>query len=302
MPLPSIAAHLGVKDEIGLIAPCVAHLRAIGVREIVVHDIASRDGTRDWLAGQPDLTVIDTADEDTDAAMSARIMAAVRAMRADWVLLLDADEFVLPRGGDLRAALAGVAADLVAVPRYNVVLGPAGMRMPLPPGPGPYGAIDLYAGADRWYRKKLAEDPMLTWLRFVPLPKVMLRLDRVRDGTVTGLADGMHDVRTGDGAVLERVTADAIVTAHAALSDYPRFAAKVDNIRATLALQEGDLAANFGWTWRRWAEQADAGTLRDEYDRSVVDEASIAELRASGVIASAAELLTPQPAWEQAET
>ena len=163
--------------------------------------------------------------------------------------------------------------------------------MPLPPGTGPYGGIDLYAGADKWYRKKLAEDPMLTWLRFVPLPKVMVRTGRVRDGTVTGFADGMHDVRTGDGAALKRVTAQGIVTAHAALSDYPRFAAKVDNIRATLALQEGDLAANFGWTWKRWAAQAEAGLLQGEFDRSVRSEAEIADLREQGVIASAAALL-----------
>lgn len=288
-PLPSIAAHLGVKDEIGLIGPCIAHLRAIGVSQIVVHDIASTDGTRDWLARHegPGLTVIDSPDEATDADMQATTLAGIAGLEADWLLMLDADEFPLPRGGDLRACLAGSRADVLALPRYNVVLGPQGLRMPVPPGVADYGAIDLFAGTDRRYRKQLEANPMLTWLRFVPLPKVAVRMGP----RIAGFANGMHDALPAEGVALIRATASDIVTAHVALSDYARFAAKVDNIRAMFARHDATLAANFGWTWKRWAAQAEAGTLRGEYDRSVVSVAEIEALRDMGVIASVSDLL-----------
>jgi hypothetical protein len=303
--LPVIAAHLGVKDEVSLIGPCIAHLRAIGVGPILVHDIASTDGTRAWLAAQddPDLTVIASPDEATDAQMLATTMAGIAGLRADWLVMLDADEFPLPRGGSLARVLAEVTTDparhtdadgvpdVICVPRYNVVLGPDGeggrLRMPLPPGPQDYAAIDLFAGTDPGYRKTLEADPMQTWLRFVPLPKVMLRLGP----RIEGFELGMHDVRPAPGARLVRARATGIVTAHVALSDYARFAAKVDNIRAMFARHAGTLAPNFGWTWKRWAAQAETGTLRGEFDRSVLSDAEIAELRAAGVIRSVADLL-----------
>lgn len=287
--LPRIAAHVGVKDEISLIGPCIAHLRAIGVGQIVVHDIASTDGTRDWLARNegPDLRVIDSLDTATDADMQATTLAGIAGLEADWLLMLDADEFPLPKGGDLRACLAETQADVLRVARYNVVLGPDGLQMPLPPSPADYARIDLYAGTDKTYRKQLEGNPMLTWLRFVPLPKVMVRMS----ARIAGFAAGMHDALPADGIDLAYATAPDIVTAHVALSDYPRFADKVDNIRAMFARHEATLAANFGWTWKRWAAQAEAGTLRGEFDRSVLSEAQIKALRAEGVIASVAELL-----------
>lgn len=317
---PTIAAHVGVKDEITLIAPCIAHLRRIGVTEIVVHDVSSTDGTRDWLlaecAAGSDLRLITTRDDDNDAVMEGRTMDAIRQLRADWLLPMDADEFVLPRGGDLCAALTDAlkdaqtdapddgpddgpgdgpgdgatdpAPDLVFVPRYNVALGPEGLRMPLSPAPQTYDQIDLFATADKYYRKKMAADPMLTWVRMIPVPKPMVRLDPLRSGAFTGFTDGLHSVRAADGVPITTTTARTIVTAHAGLSDYPRFARKVDNIRE---LDRTGLATNYGWTWKRWAAQAEAGLLRGEFDRSVLPEAEIAALRKAGVIRSAADLL-----------
>jgi hypothetical protein len=107
-----LAAHIGVKDEIELLPHCIAHLRTIGV-----------DGTREYLQEQEgvDFHVLHSSNA-----------AAIRECSADWVLAIDADEFPLTSSGDLREALAGVEADALRIPRYNVVLGPQGPCHPLP--------------------------------------------------------------------------------------------------------------------------------------------------------------------------
>ena len=48
----SIAAVLGVKDEVELVAASIAHLRRIGVEQIIVSDYGSTDGTLDVLEAQ----------------------------------------------------------------------------------------------------------------------------------------------------------------------------------------------------------------------------------------------------------
>ena len=285
---PRVAVHLGVLNEASLIAASLAHLRAIGVDEILVHDLGSRDGTLDILArdGGADLRVLHTERADTETQMWTRLEAAVAQSRADWMLMIDADEFVLPAGGDIRAALAPVAGAMVMLPRYNVALGPGGLQMPLPPGTRGYDAVQLHARPDPKFRRRLAQDPTLAWLAMVPLPKVA-----VRPAHVGGFAAGMHDAFDKAGTKLAAQRAENIVIAHVALSDYPRFADKVENIRETFALHEGDLPGNFGWHWRRWVALADAGDLRGEYDRSILTAEAMAALRAEGALRSAAALI-----------
>lgn len=300
--LPRVAAHLGVLDEAALIVPCIAHLRAIGVSHLIVHDMGSNDGTRDRLAAQAghDLRVLHShADMPYDTLM-AQVEGAVAMAGtdwgADWVLMLDADEFPLPAGGDIRPVLAragAAGADLVEMPRYNVVLGPDGPALPLPPaGVADHARILLYARALPDFRRRLERDPTLGWLRAVPLPKIALR-----PGRTGALADGGHDAAPASpGAPLTRLRSDAVVIAHLALSDWPRFARKVANIRDMFARHDGRLPATFGWHWKRWAALDAAGMLRHEYDRSALDAAALAELRARGDVQSVAELLAPASA------
>jgi glycosyltransferase involved in cell wall biosynthesis len=300
-----VAAFLGVMDEATLIAPCVAHLRRIGVTEFIVYDVGSTDGTRDWLRGQegPDFRVLDMSNSEPAESWTRRMTAAVRSAAAEWVVMLDADEFPLPAGGDLRRLLAGVEADLLDVPRYNVVLAPQGPRMTLPPALDGYGAIELYVRPDPTLRARLeaetqaaaetgaetgagAEGGDARWLRFVPLPKIV-----ARRAAVGGLADGMHDIVAHPGATVRRIAAPGLVTAHLALSDYDRFARKVANAREMFRHHEGTLAPGFGWHWRRWIALDDRGKLREEFARSAATEPEIVALRRAGAIRSAAELL-----------
>ena len=287
----TIAAHLGVLDEVGLIRPCIDHLRNIGVDEFIVCDMGSTDGTAEILRSEEgkDFKILWSSNEEPGDVWLRRNTEAVATSRASWIVLLDADEFPLPAGGDLRRALASFDAQIVEVPRFNVVQGPAGLHMPMRLSPENYASVELYVKSDPDFRKKLAVDTTLYWLRFVPVPKVI-----VRPAVVRQLKYGMHDIIPKEGVPVRRVAASNIVTAHVALSDFDRFARKLDNVRDMYRLHEGQLPPNFAWHWRRWVELADQGDLRKEFDRSILSHSDLAALRADGTIRSAAMMLDPR--------
>ena len=284
----TIAAYIGVLDEAGLIGPCIDHLRSIGVSKFIVCDMGSTDGTAEILRREegPDFHILWSSNEEAGADWLRRNSEAVAASAASWVVLMDADEFPLPASGDLGHALAEVEADVVRVPRYNVVQGPSGLHMPLPPAPDRYDAVELYVENDPEFRQKLAVDPALYWLRFVPKPKLVIRPRVLRQ-----LIYGMHDIIPRDGMTVRRTAATNIVTAHVALTDYDRFARKLDHVRDVYRLHKGQLPPNFAWHWRRWLDLAERGELRAEYDRSILSPAGIAALRADGTIRTAAQIL-----------
>lgn len=283
-----LAAHIGVKDEIELLPQCIAHLRAIGVEEFIVCDMASTDGTREYLQEQEgvDFRVLHSSNVEPAERWRRRNAAAIRECSADWVLAIDADEFPLSSSGDLREALADVDAHVLRIPRYNVVLGPQGPCLPHPCPPSCFDAVQLIVKTSDQFRQQLAEDPELPWIRFVPLPKVA-----VRPEMVDNIQDGMHNIVPVKGQEPKRATADNILLAHVALSSFSRFKHKMQNIREVFHHHEGKLSPGFGWHWRRWIELEKNGELQNEFEHSVFQPTTVEELRRQGIVHTAKEML-----------
>ena len=103
--------------------------------------------------------------------------------------------------------------------------------------------------------------------------------------------EGMHGVIPLRDVQMRAHRAQDILIAHAALTDYGRFIQKLKNIREVFRIHEGDLKPGFGWHWRRWIALQEQGTLRDEYDRSVLTTEVLDDLRAQGIVKSAAAML-----------
>jgi glycosyltransferase involved in cell wall biosynthesis len=100
--MPSIALCMIVRDEEAMLADCISSARA-AVTDIVVIDTGSDDATR-RIAVDAGARVFDFAWCDDFAAARNE---ALRHARADWVLVLDADERLAPGSAErLRAATA----------------------------------------------------------------------------------------------------------------------------------------------------------------------------------------------------
>src|SRR6266404_8843647 len=99
-----IAAHLGVKDEVDLIERAIVHLRAIGVDTIVVCDMCSTDGTFEVLERyrSNEFEIIQLSNRTPTKTWLLQNYELIKAVDADWILLLDADEFWLPSSGSLK--------------------------------------------------------------------------------------------------------------------------------------------------------------------------------------------------------
>lgn len=286
-----IAALVGVLGEAEMIPHCIAHLRAIGVSQIVVAVLSpGDDGCWQWLKENPapDLEIVHFPEDTSDKVLMEDAVRIVRRADADWVMMLDADEFPLPRTGDIRAAFSDTTGDIVRIPRFNVVLGATGPRMELPPRLSSYDEILLYAKEPADFRERLKADDGMAWLPVVPLPKIA-----VRPENLVALKMGLHDASLAVGNEAKRMDLNRVVIAHVPMSDYSRFAAKVANIEMTFARHGGELAPNFGWHWRRWVELKRDGKLEREFDLSRVTEKDLAAGLAKGQIATATAILAP---------
>ena len=130
-----ITAHLGVKDEVELIEPCIDHLRAIGVDLIIACDMGSTDGTYEILEKHRSddglwAYRVTELDPDTEETWTRAAMALIKSAKADWAFFLDADEFWIPASGCLKQCRALAEADALSVPRYSIPLAPGGPAMP----------------------------------------------------------------------------------------------------------------------------------------------------------------------------
>ncbi len=284
---PTFAAVLGVKDEVELVAGCIAHLRAIGVDTIRVIDSGSTDGTVELIQGPlagPDLALVHHSDQDPDSDAWSRTASALgRESGADWVLFLDADEFWIPAGGTLQSICGLAELDVLTVDRFNVPLDALGLRTPdrgLPSGPD----LELIVDSLPDFRTRMEQDPRLPWIRIVPDPKVMARAGRIGH-----VMDGFHDILPSPGPPLRRACADDVLVAHVPFSTLPRFRGKVRNIRLIFEAHDAYCGADIAWHWRRLLACTDEDSIRREFELQVFDEPMLAVLRESGCMRTAAQ-------------
>jgi hypothetical protein len=105
-----VAVITVVHNEEDLILPFIDHYRALGVETFFVVDNESNDRTADLLREVPNVVV--TKMETSGAADELLRYSAYNRYRAtclgqyDYVLLVDADEFIVPKEGSLQETLA----------------------------------------------------------------------------------------------------------------------------------------------------------------------------------------------------
>jgi len=285
-----IVAYLGVKDEVDLIEQTIKHLRAIGVDLIIAVDSRSTDGTAEilksyeskdnfWLFQMDNL-----GRDDTEEVWLRRNMDIIKRAEADWVILLDADEYWLPLSGSLKDCVDLSSYDVISVDRFNVPLQHSGVMLPDELIRSRYKEIFLFVEPIPNFKAQLQQDPRIAWIQGVPNTKVMARANHIAGWTV-----GMHDAIVTDGRQLMRSKAADLIIAHLPFTTFSRFARKVENIRGVFA--RFDFPGQMGWHWRRWVRLADEGKLREEFEKQVFSQDAIANFHRRRIVCSAAELL-----------
>lgn len=293
-----IAAQIGVKDEHELIERVIEHLKQIGVDQFVVCDVESTDGTGEILERYRSETfhVVRVANMDPDEVRYGVIERKLAQIDADWIVFLDADEFLLPKSGSLRDVLADPACDIFHVPRFNVPLCANGPMLPEKLTPEAFGDVQMIVKTLPDFYQHLRDNPNTPWIRAVPMPKVIVRRE-----CIGGLAPGMHEITPREGMELRAAVPDSLVTAHVPISTIERFKRRVRNIRECF---EPDEDLNYAplpgqaWHWRRWLLIARSGELESEFERSRFTFEHIQELRRDGFVKSAAEFFAMQAAGD----
>ncbi len=285
----TIVAALGVLDEVELVGRSIDHLRTIGVDRIIVTDYGSTDGTLDVIEqqrtrGGVSVTRVSADERSRYGVTNPREVRLAREAGADWVVFLDADELWIPRGGTLRACRQLASADVLVARRFNVPVTPDGARLPADLTPARHGDLWLHARRVPDFQRYLDEHPDASFVSVVPGPKVM-----ARPALVDAVGFGNHDVAS-DRPGLRRAPASDILVAHVPFTTFERFERKVNDIRREMRIRPGNFAGALSWHWSRWVRLADAGLLAEEFARQVTDEPRLRDLRAGGLVKSAAEI------------
>ena len=280
-----IAANLNVLDEVEFIETCIQHLRSIGVDLIVLTDIGSIDGTADRLekfAGDPDIRIIRIDREEDPWGFPARMYKkTIAEFEVDRVLFLDADEFWIPKSGNIKAISSLAEADALTVRRLNVPL--VKDRPPLPADLSPAGYGDLYVVANPMKNavRRFKVEPDLAWIMTEVVPKMI-----INPRTVEGVVTGTHKVVEKEGSTTTVVRPDDLIIAHVPFSTADRFARKLDNIERSLTVFGHRLVGSEAWHWRRWLELAKEGRIEEEFQRQVMTQEQFDAAISEGIIQS----------------
>jgi hypothetical protein len=284
------AALLGTKDEADILPLVIDQLRDIGVELIVVLDVGSTDGTLAYLreaerAG--DLWVLDDRFDRWQRDAGRGLQAALaQGLDAEWLLLLDSDELPLPRGGSLHDLDELDDHDVLAVPRYNVVLGPEGPRLPERVTTDRYDDLLLYAQPIPDFYRAMRRDPTIPWIRGVLEPKTLVRAE-----AVAALQAGRHDIDSTATLRWRRGVSQDLLLAHLPFRDLERFEMRAANLRAEVDADPEFFSGWSGWQWQRFAQMSREGRTLEEFERQVIDRDELAELRTTQVVRSAREVL-----------
>ena len=288
-----VAAIVGVKDECDLIQPCLERLWAVGVGPILVLDDHSVDGTRDVVDRLADRSPAPLArttfspDFGQNMLVDGPVVGPfVRHHAPDWLLFIDADEFLICINDDLPTVLAGAVSPVLSIERFNVPL----TCDPFVPVAGTDGSaflsVPLITGREALNRKLLEESVDRRWIMNQIAPKLACR-----PRCVAQYGLGWHTVLDSSGQPIPASPAKGMIIAHLPMTTLGRFVRKVDNAREFFRNYGDNYPGDAAWHWKRWVDLADRGLLDAEFEAQRMGESEMNRLVDLGVIERADAVL-----------
>lgn len=289
-----IAAVVGVRDEVTLIKKCVSHLKQLGVAGIVVVDNGSTDGTREILrdlaAGDPDIAlVLNSGDPTKDVRyFEEGIRVAKQSFAPDWILIQDADEFLVVPDGNLDGIAERASAESVLIKRFNACLTGDLLRVLKEDRPR-FELLDIHSSEARLSRASMDAVPSIAWIAGMPVEKMLARAD-----VLSNVLAGGHRGEDFRGRELSTESTSNAVFVHVPFSTLERFERKIANIEYVLETNPNLFSGADGWHWKRWLEIKQAGLLRYEFERQFLADDYRQDARESGNIENSVQWINRQ--------
>lgn len=298
-----IAIALQVGNEVELIAAQIAYHLSLGVNGIVIADLDSVDGTTEVLASlasDPRLVIrrfardelVDSTGMHFSRVWAWTLEAARDHFAPDWLVRLDADEYLLPRNGALQAAFASHEQDIaVRLPRANAIFSRAATGDFRPPAT--YAALAAQPVVARPFppdRKTPTSAEARPLILTQVMPKVAVRPDAVSNFTMGG-----HGATDAQGTPIEAPLSASLALVHFWFTTHDRFSRKASFLLEFEEHFRKFMPKGAGWQWSAWAKVAAAGpeAVKIEFDRQFPDAETLYALEAEGVVCRAEHLTEP---------
>ena len=273
-----IVLAVGVYDNADILREFIDWHYHLGIDFAIAYDYGSQDGSRDILADYARRKLVDwiTIPDKNYARFDPFTRIAERArddFAADWIIVVDTDEFVCQPYYGLRTALERARdhdMTVITMPGFNMT-GP-----PLAAGGSAPEALTLRID------RSLQETSEQALSGDLPVPYVFIRQQTKTIVQASALIDyttGGHLARHASGRSAE---IPGLSFRHYPFRGYESFEMKVRNSAAWLD-GNPELTAGLAWHWRHWVRQYRAGRLPEEHAAQFVSAARAAELVREGV-------------------
>lgn len=276
-----VVAIIQVGNEVEIIDQHIAYHRSLGIEYFVIVDLFSEDGTSEKLnsyQSDPNFIVrrvlkaeiVDGTGIKTPELARWALGVAREAFNPDWILRLDADEFLFPANGDLKATLASYGDQKVFnVERRNAIFKSDENDARLPLQWGDLSQVAIVSNPKITNRQQYQDTDEVPLILTRVQPKTI-----VRAGSVAGFAIGGHGAINAEGRAIASVSARGLITVHFWFTTLSRFVRKARNTAEFEDLMRTNFNRNIGWQWSRWARLSIEGqeAIEREYYRQFPTE------------------------------
>lgn len=291
------AAVVGVAEDEGLLNYCVANLKSIGIASIVlvlvdsmsakVEEVSERFSSDPSILIHSVPSVINISELLT--LSRTEIGRAVQALSADWLMLIDVDEFPVLRTGDIRTLESIRNGDIIIISRYNYARRKNQEAASILNSLASPKGLPLFV-AQQNLENRIRESQSLKWTMHSILPKVLVRpADFMRLTAGGHQADGWQGGANGP----TKICADDIVIAHIPFTTFYRFNNKVLNAKSYIERNEDVKSSpSNAWHWKWWIEQYQEGNLQEVFNQEAFSDEEFSYHVSSGHIKTGGEIVS----------